>query len=143
MIQKYSQYDSSQIETYSIVNLVVIGVVLLFTSGLTAFNLSSMTVLWMVFGQMRILQFLLLQDGYVSQYVKKFIIGFKFTLFSFSFFNIKDNILYKMTAMKPAFSYLDFSQENNTLSDLGNKLRRTLSDVMFRLYIGKCFHGQH
>ena len=97
----------------------MIGAIFASTMTMNALNLSSMAVLWMMFGQMKQLQILLFQDGYISEYVRKYIIGFKFTLFSFSFMDFKNKIFETLIGAKSIVSYLDFDQENSTMNDLG------------------------
>ena len=78
-----------------------------------------MAVLWMMFGQMKIWQMLLLQDGYVSEYVRKYILGFKFSLFNFAFLDFKNKIFVHLPGFSSLITWLDFTQENNKIGDLG------------------------
>ena len=112
----------------------MVGAVFAATITMNALNLSSVTVLWMIFGQMKLWQILLLQDGYISEYARKYIIGFKFTLFSFSFMDFKSNVFEALIGAKSIVSYLDFDQENSTMNDLGIDF----GNAIYRIWVWEC-----
>ena len=116
----YSEYSKSETTPYIGVSLSSCLISTGIAASLSIFNISSMSVLWMVFGQMRLYQLLLLQSGFVHQQVIDYIKGFKFTLFSFQFLDIKEFLSRYLTVFRNIVNYLDYTQENSKLDEIGN-----------------------
>ena len=70
--------------------LFIFGMSIPITLMLSAFNLSSMTNIFLILNQMRILILLLLTEAYFPEALINYITGFKFALFSFSFISLQD-----------------------------------------------------
>ena len=105
---------SSQFTTTQILIMSILGMTILVTMMLSAFNLSSMTNIFLIFNQMRILMLLLLTEAYFPDSLINYITGFKFALFSFSFISIQD-----VGGFSKLLSWDNIPQHKNFLENIG------------------------
>ena len=120
--RKYCFYRSSDVVSFTITSAVVLAFCSVLTVGLSLTNVSSMSIIWMMFGQMRIFLLLLLQSGYVSEYVINYILGFKFVMFSFDFLKIRQLFIVLFTFVNSMIQYFDDEQQNAKLNTIGECL---------------------
>ena len=105
---------SKDITASQIAGLSSIGVAVGVTAILSALNVSSFIIIWMVFNQMRILILMLLTEAYFPSQIKNYLLGLKLFSFNFSFLFIQD-----IPGINEVSNLFDFSQPETVLQDIG------------------------
>ena len=110
--------------------LVAWGVTSAAAVALSMLNLSSITVVWAMFNQMRNLLLILLTGAYVTENVEAYLIGMKVFTFNFSFLSIGS-----LPFVIKVVNFFDFSQSYVSVSSCGFASESTFVNIFNELWV--------
>ena len=93
-------------------------------------NLSSITIVWAIFNQMRTLTLILLTDSYVTDNIRVYLSGMKIFSFNFQFLSIGS-----LPGAIKIVNYFDSKQKYRSISDSGFSSESTLVNCLNILLI--------
>lgn len=134
---EYCEPTQASVETKAFVYLTYSGIssdgIMIMATSMI--NLQSPQGFWLIVNQFQLYYLFYLTGAYIPKYVSDYLVGLKIALFSFSFMNVRN-----IESVDKFLNWLDFSQPNKNLDDIGISSGSTLvnisSIIMIVLIVG-------